>query len=143
MGIPIVVGLMLFTLGIGMLSGGIVSLLKRRKQNAGSLSATGVVTAFARGMGRSGYIYYPQVQFAISSGQAFRFQSSAGSSRAEYGVGQEVKVLYCADNPQQAEIDSASSLWLLPGIMIGMGIVFVVVGSLISLLMILVAINRP
>jgi hypothetical protein len=136
--IPIVVGLLFFAIGILILISGIASFIKRRNQIANSLSATGVVTAFATEMGRSGYLYYPQVQFKVADGQTISFQSSAGSSRAEYGVGQPVKVLYDAHNPQQAEIAALSPLWLVPGCMTMIGVAFVIIGLLLSLMMFLV-----
>jgi hypothetical protein len=92
-------------------------------------------------MGRSGYLYYPQVEFRLASGQPFRFQSSVGSSGAGFSVGQQVKVLYAAHNPQEAEIDGVTSMWLLPGCMIGMGIIFTVIGFILSVMMILVALS--
>lgn len=140
--IPIFVGLLFFAIGIGIFIFGISSILKRRKQNANSLSTTGVVIAFATEMGRSGYLYYPQVEFQLPTGQIFRFQSSVGSSRAAYGVGQQVTVLYSAYNPQEAEIDGLTSMWLLPGCMIGMGIIFTIIGFFLSAMMILVAMNQ-
>jgi hypothetical protein len=140
--IPLLVGLLFLAIGITIVIAGIVALLKRRKQNANSLAATGVVIAFATETGRSGYLYYPQVEFQLASGQTIRFQSSVGSSRAAYGVGQQVKVLYSAYNPQEAEIDGVTSMWLLPGCMVGMGIIFTIIGFFLSVMMILVAMNQ-
>ena len=139
---PLLVGLLFLAVGITIIIAGIVALLKRRKQNANSLAATGVVIAFATEMGRSGYLYYPQVEFQLVSGQTIRFQSSVGNSRAVYGVGQQVKVLYSVYNPQEAEIDGVTSMWLLPGCMVGMGIIFTIIGFILSVMMILVTMNH-
>lgn len=141
--IPLLVGLLFFAIGIFIFIYGIVALLKKREQNANSLPATGVVTAFATQMGRRGYLYFPQVEFRLAAGQIIRFQSSVGTSPPAYGVGQQVKVLYSAHNPQEAEIDSVTSMWLLPGCMVGMGLLFILIGSLLSGMMILVALNQP
>ena len=143
MGIAIFVGLLFFVIGVGVLIGGVVSVLKTRSRIANSLSADGLVTGFATGMGRSGHLYYPLVQFKIPSGQTISFQSSVGSSRPGYSVGQQVKVLYDARNPQQAEIDDASSLWLVPGCMLAMGLVFTVLGLFLAGVMTLVMLNQP
>jgi hypothetical protein len=143
MAIPIIVGLLFFAIGIVIFISGIASLLKRKKQNAAALSTTGVVIGFAREMGRSGYLYYPQVEFRLASGQPVRFQSAVGSSRAGFSVGQQVKVLYSASNPQEAEIDGLPSMWLLPGCMIGMGLIFTIIGFILSVMMILVAVSQP
>ncbi len=143
MGIAIFVGLLFFVIGIGIVIASVVNFLKRRSQIAHSLPADGLVTAFATGMGRRGHLYYPLVEFKIPSGQMISFQSSVGTSRAGYSIGQQVKVLYDARNPQEAEIDSLTSLWLLPGCMLAMGLVFTLVGLFLSVVMILVMRNQP
>lgn len=143
MGIPIFVGLLLFVIGIVVLISSIVSILKKHRQIADSLAATGLVTAFATGMGRSGYLYYPLVEFKIPSGETISFQSSVGNSRAMYSVGQQVKVLYDARNPREAEIDALTSLWLVPGCMLAMGSVLTILGLLLAVVMTLVMMNQP
>jgi len=143
MGIAIFVGLLFFVIGIGIVIASVVQILKRRRQIASSLPADGLVTAFATEMGRRGYLYYPLVQFKISSGQTISFQSSVGTSRAGYSIGQQVKVLYDARNPQEAEIDALTSLWLVPGCMLAMGLAFTIGGLFLSLVMILVMRNQP
>ena len=143
MGIPIFVGFLFFVIGIVILIAGIVSIFKRRRQIANSLAADGVITSFATEMGRSGYLYYPLVQFTIPSGQTISFQSSVGSSRTGYSAGQQVKVLYDARNPQEAEIDALTSLWLVPGCMVAMGLGFTIGGLFLAVLMTLVMINQP
>jgi len=143
MGIPIFVGLLFFVIGLVVLIGSVVAILKTRSRIANSLSADGLVTAFATEMGRSGYLYYPVVQFKIPSGQTISFQSSVGTSRAGYSVGQQVKVLYDRRNPQEAEIDALSSLWLVPGCMLAMGLLFTILGLFLAVLMTLVMVNQP
>ena len=143
MGIPIFVGLLFFVIGIGVLIAGISSILKRRSQIANSLSADGLVTGLATEMGRSSYLYYPLLQFKIPSGQTINFQSSLGSNPAGYSVGQQVKVLYDARNPQEAEIDDLNSQWLIPGCMLAMGLGFTIGGLCLAVLMILVMVNQP
>lgn len=142
MGIAIFVGLLFFLIGIVVLISGVVSVFKTRSRITNSLTADGLVTAFATGMGKSGYLYYPLVQFKIPSGQVISFQSSVGTSRAGYSVGQQVKVLYDARNPQEAEIDNLSSLWLVPGCMLAMGLAFTIGGLFLSVVMTLVMINQ-
>ncbi len=143
MGIPIFVGLLFFVIGIGVLIAGISSIFKRRSQIANSLSADGLVTGLATEMGKSSYLYFPLIQFKIPSGQTINFQSSLGSNPAGYSVGQQVKVLYDARNSQEAEIDALTSLWLVPGCMLSMGLAFTIGGLLLSVLMTLVMLNQP
>ncbi len=142
MGIPIFVGLLFFVIGIGVLIAGIWSIFKRRSQIANSLSADGLVTGLATEMGKSSYLYYPLIQFKIPSGQTINFQSSLGSNPAGYSAGQQVKVLYDTRSPQEAEIDALTSLWLVPGCMLAMGLAFAIGGLLLSVLMTLVMLNQ-
>ena len=142
MGIAILVGILLFAMGVAILIAGIISILKRRNQIANSLRADGQITSFATEMGRSGYLHYPIVEFTIPSGRSISFKSSVGSSRSGYSVGQQVKVLYDARNPMEAEIDSLTSLWLVPGCMVAMGLAFTVGGLFLAVLMSLVLINQ-
>lgn len=143
MGIPIFVGLLFFVIGVVILISSVVSILKIRNRIANSISADGLVTGFATEMGRSGYLYYPLVQFKIPSGQIISFQSSLGHSRAAYPVGQQVKVLYDARSPQEPEIDALSSLWLVPGCMLAMGLAFTILGLFLAVVMTLVMVNQP
>jgi hypothetical protein len=142
MGIAVFVGLLFFVIGIVVLIGGIISVVKQRRQMADSLSAVGLITGLATEMGKSGHLYYPLVQFKTASGQALSFQSAVGSSPAGYSVGQQVKVLYDSRNPQQAEIDSMVSQWFVPGCMLAMGLMFTLGGLFLSVLMILVMLNQ-
>ena len=143
MGIAIFVGVLFFVIGIGIVIASVASFLKRRRQVANSLSSDGLVTAFATEMGRRGHLYYPLVQFKTTSGEVISFQSSVGASRAGYSIGQQVKVLYDGRNPQEAEIDALTSLWLVPGCTLAMGLAFTVGGLFLSLVMILVMRNQP
>ena len=143
MGIPIFVGLLFFVIGVVILISSVVSILKTRSRIANSRSADALVTGFATEMGRSGYLYYPLVQFKIPSGQTISFQSSVGKSRAGYSIGQQVKVLYDARSPQTAEIDALSSLWLVPGCMLAMGLAFTILGLFLAVVMTLVMLNQP
>ena len=142
MGVPLVIGLLFFVLGIALLISSVVSFIKKRRQVAASSSAAGVVTELVKEMGQRGYLYYPQVQFTTASGQTISFKSSVGSNPATYRAGQNVEVIYDPRNPQQAEIDSLTSLWIVPGCLLGMGLVFTVIGLVLSGMMILVVVNQ-
>ena len=79
----------------------------------------------------------------IISPQTFSFESSLGNSQAGYSVGQQVKVLYDGRNPQEAEIDDLSSLWLLPGCMLAMGLAFTIGGLFPAVVMTVMMVNQP
>lgn len=143
MEIAILVGVLFFVLGIAMLIGGVVSFVKKRRELANSISTSGVVTELVRVTGQRSYLYVPVVQFETASKQAVSFQSSVGGMPARHSVGQQVKVVYDPGNPQKAEIDSAMSLWLVPSCMLGMGLVFTLLGLCLSAMFTLVVLNPP
>src|SRR5687768_3378949 len=103
--IAIFIGLWSVVTGIVLMTRGVVSILRRRRQIATSLSADGVITSIETEWagGEDGkYFYHPLVQFKVPSGQEVSFRSPIGRT-VGYFVGQRVKVLYDPRNPQEAE----------------------------------------
>lgn len=127
----IFIGLLFILIGLGILVSGIFALFKVRRQLAVSVKTTGKVFAFGRIQGKSGYLYCPQVEFAIPNGQTIKFQSEVGSQPPAYKVGQQVEVVYQITDPQKAEINSAMALWFAPGCMLLMGLLFSVLGTIL------------
>jgi hypothetical protein len=128
----IFVGLLFFLIGLGILVSGIFSVFKVRRQIRGSAKTRGKVTGFGSKMGQSGQIFCPQVEFVIPNGQTIRFQSAVGTQPPSYRIGQQVQVIYQISNPPQAEIDSAMTLWFVPGCMLLMGLLFSGLGLILS-----------
>ena len=128
----IFIGLLFILIGIAIVISAIFAILKVRRQLAGSAKATGKVVDFGKIQGKSGYLYCPQVVFQIPNGQTFKFQSEVGSQPPAFNVGQQVEVVYQTANPNQAEIDSMMSLWFQPGCMLLMGLLFLVLGFVLS-----------
>ncbi|AZS76860.1 hypothetical protein DDE74_35255 [Streptomyces lydicus] len=52
---------------------------------------------------------YPVVEFTSADGMPRRFQSSTGSNPPSYEKGERVEVLYRADSPEDARINSSKS----------------------------------
>ncbi len=66
-----------------------------------------------------GYVYYPVVRFQTEVGTTVQFKDATGSNPPSRRVGDRVTVLYFADNPADAIIDSGT--WgngLLPGVLV-------------------------
>lgn len=124
----IFIGFLFSLIGIGLLLYGIFNLYKVWRQLADSATADGTVIAFGTQAGKGGYIYCPQVAFSIPTGQNFKFQSNLGMQPPSYRIGEQVQVVYSKINPQQAEIDSATALWFVPGCMVLMALLFTVLG---------------
>ncbi|SFX60774.1 DUF3592 domain-containing protein [Streptomyces atratus] len=76
---------------------------------------------------------YPVVEFTSADGTARTFRSSTGSNPPSYERGERVEVLYRADSPEDARIDGFASLWLLPLIFGGVGLVIAGTGTAIAM----------
>ena len=86
------------------------------------LRAEGEITGFEKADG-GGNIYYAIVRFAGEDGNDVHFTESAGSSHPKYKTGDDVHVLYLAQDPAgSAIIDSGGwRNWIWTGLMAGGG----------------------
>jgi len=78
-------------------------------------------------------VAYPVVAFTSADGVRRTFRSSFGSNPPSYEKGEHVEVLYDADSPGDARIKGFASLWLLPLIFGGIGLVIAGVGATVAL----------
>ncbi|MCT9084367.1 DUF3592 domain-containing protein [Streptomyces fulvoviolaceus] len=76
---------------------------------------------------------YPVVEFTSADGVQRTFRSSTGSNPPSYEEGERVEVLYRADSPEDARLNGFASLWLLPLIFGGIGLVIVGIGTAVAL----------
>ncbi|MER6015450.1 DUF3592 domain-containing protein [Streptomyces bluensis] len=76
---------------------------------------------------------YPVVEFTSADGTPRKFQDSTGSNPPSYEVGEQVEVLYRADSPQDARIKGFASLWLLPLVFGGIGLLITGIGTAVAL----------
>lgn len=71
-----------------------------------------------------GTTWAPVFRFTTAEGKVIEVQSSLSSSPASHAVGEPVQVLYRADTPHAARIDSFFPMWGISLILGGMGVVF-------------------
>jgi len=109
----------------GLLGGAIWAYLKQQRTMQGRVTATGTVVELAQKSTTSahGYIICPVVEFDLPSGEKVNFTSEFGSFPASNKVGDQVKVRYDVTDPQKAEVDSTMSVWLVPAILVFMGLI--------------------
>lgn len=74
-------------------------------------------------------VYQPIISFQDQNGDAFEFKSTSGSNPPGYLPGDKVEVLYEADNPEGASINSFFSLWGGTVIVASLGGVFFLIGG--------------
>lgn len=140
MGALILIGLLFILIGLAILIGGAVSAVKQSRESARRVAATGTVVDLVKRVftARSGGVYCPVVEFTTAAGQVVRFESQFGTMPATHQVGQTIRVHYEVADPQKAEVDSVTSRWFVPGCMIGMGLLFFVLGGSLLVIGILV-----
>lgn len=107
----------------GLLGGAVWAYFSQRRKMEDRVEVVGtVVELTTRATARSSIIC-PVVEFTAFSGEKIKFTSEFGSRPAGYKVGQSVNVRYDPVDTQKAEIDSAMNLWLIPLILVFMGVI--------------------
>jgi len=110
---------------LGLLVGAVWAYFSQQRKMESRVAGVGTVvelTTRITASGRSSMIC-PVVEFTALSGEKIRFISEFGSRPAGHKVGQSVNIRYDSVDPQKAEIDSAMNLWLIPLILVFMGVV--------------------
>ncbi|MFI7008574.1 DUF3592 domain-containing protein [Streptomyces sp. NPDC050145] len=130
---------------IGLIMGGVsLSYVTSAEQARGtvvSLEWSGGGSSGYSGKSRSssGPTAHPVVEFTTREGWATTFRSSMGSNPPAYDLGERVDVLYRADSPEDAKIDGFVSLWLLPLIFTGIGLL---IGGIATTVAVVIRRNR-
>lgn len=73
-------------------------------------------------------VYNPVVHFYTANGKAIEFTSSVGSNPPSFSTGERVEVLYLANAPYNAKINTFATLWLGTIIFSVLGCIFSLVG---------------
>ena len=108
---------------LGLLGGAAWTYFKQQRTLQSRVATTGTVVELTRQNTTRSYILCPVVEFTIPSGEKIRFTSEFGSRPASHTIGQSIAVRYNPADPQKAEVESAMSLWLVPLIMVFMGVI--------------------
>ena len=130
----IAVGCLSFLCAAVFLLGAITYYLYKNRQRANQIIVDGKVVAL-----NYHDMYYPTIEFTTSDKDVIQLESSFGSEPARHRVGQMLKVRYDPSNPEEAEIESAMTRYLIPAILLFLmliasclGIVFVSISFLVS-----------
>lgn len=91
------------------------------------------VSSSSKSRQSSGPTAHPVVEFKPAGGALTTFRSSMGSNPPAYDEGERVDVLYRADDPGDAKIDGFVSLWLIPLIFCGIGLLIAGIGTAIAI----------
>jgi hypothetical protein len=97
----------------------------------GARTAPGRVVGFdlydAPGPGLREDIHYAVIRYRTADGEQVRFRGPSRDGPARLNEGDEVRVLYHPDAPEQARVDSFMGLWFVPVILwiVGFGVIAV------------------
>ena len=121
------------------LAGQSVSLLADAKRARGTVVSlewrTEHSSSFHKNRSSDKRMAYPVVEFMSADGKQRTFRNSVGSNPPSYEAGERVEVLYRADSPQDARINGFASLWLVPLIFGGLGLLAAGIGTAVALTM--------
>jgi len=98
---------------------------------AGARAAPGVVYDFdiydAPGGDISDDIWYAMVRYTTSDGREVRFRGPSRDGLVKLNKGDDVRVLYYSDNPEQARVDSFMGLWFAATMLwvVGLGAILI------------------
>jgi hypothetical protein len=134
---PQTIGIVFAVVGLAMLVIAIVVFSRTRRFLATAVSAQGTVTEMIQRTGkdregRTSTIWAPRVRFTVSD-QTIEFESKVGSSPPRYAEGQTVEVKYDPQDPNSARVAAASSMWLVPVLVGGIGVILLIVGLALAI----------
>jgi len=107
-----------------------------------SVRATGYIVKFVAvrkgkllplDAGLSDTVKSPLIQFKTASGSIIEFIATATARSSSYTVGEQVPVAYNPADPKKCRIDAPWRVWSLPIILVGLGVVFIILASLVSI----------
>jgi len=116
-------------IGLGMLVGSFFLYQNTAGFLTSAVEAEGVVIDLVRKRSSDSTTYAPTVRFTTANGTMIEFTSSTSSNPPSYSRGEQVAILYLPAQPDEAKIDSFSSLWGGTIILAGIGGVFFLIGA--------------
>lgn len=138
--IPLLVGGIFTLVGAGFLLVAIIIAANSMSFLAGAERTDGIVVDLTErtstnrdsdGHRRRRTTWYPTVEFTTTDGETVSFDESTGSNPPASDVGDEVPVAYDPDHPSDARVATFGSLYLLPLIFGGVGVVFTPIGAVL------------
>ncbi|WP_271582568.1 DUF3592 domain-containing protein [Bradyrhizobium sp. CCBAU 45389] len=116
----VLIGLVLLGLGLVEL-GGTIAFLARAEQTDARFAG-----AVARSGGNHGGTFlYPTFRFTTREGRVVTFTSSSGSTGQPYAEGERVRIAYDPGRPKDARLLSFLTLWIVPSLLCGAGLLLV------------------
>lgn len=119
--------------GLGMIFGSFLSFNHTQEFIKAASTAEGTVIEMRQERSKKSITYFPVFKYQTQQGKIIHVKSSVGTNPPEYQIGAKVNVLYHPNNPNEAEINSFWSLWLLTVVFGTLGSFFTGMGLLAHL----------
>lgn len=126
---------LLLVAGVAVLGGGMFLLLKNIKLSKNGVKMEAEIidvnkkqqtSTDSDGYTTSTDMYYPVFRYSYES-QEYTKQSKLGVSNSrKYVKGGKLNIVFMPDEPEKAQIRGALNLWFMPGLLIFLGILFLI-----------------
>ena len=126
---------LLFVIGVAVLVFGVVKLIKSFKLSKNGIKMEAEIievrkkresSTDSEGYSSTTDMYYPVYKY-IYEGKEYSKESNVGVSRSrKYKVGEKMNIVFMGDDPQNAEVKSLLSLWIMPGVILLAGVLLLI-----------------
>lgn len=121
-------GAFLLLIGICLLGVGVYFVREQLEFISNSVETGGIVEEVSTHRSKGTTRYLPIVGYTVD-GESYRVNGKASSSSShDYEVGDAVRVRYEKNDPASAELVSFSDMWLVSTLMLGLGVLFSIIG---------------
>lgn len=132
-----IIGPIFLVVGLGLLVGSFGAYTRTKRFLATAREARAEVVGMDERHGGSGQSrsYHPILRYRTQEGVTKELVSPVGSNPPRYKKGDSVAVLYDPAKPDDMRIHSFGSVWIVPLILAFVGVIFIVVGSVLTFVM--------
>lgn len=132
-----IIGPIFLVVGLGLLAGCFGAYTRTKRFLAAAREARAEVVGMDERHGGSSQSrsYHPILRYRTQEGVTKEIVSSVGSNPPRYKKGDSVAILYDPAKPDDMRIHSFANVWLVPLILGFVGVIFIVVGSVLTFFM--------
>ena len=132
-----IIGPIFLVVGVGLLLGCFGAFTRTKRFLASALEARAEVVRVEERHGGSGQSrsYHPILRYRTQAGATKEIVSSVGSNPPRYKKGDSLAILYDPARPDDMRIHSFANVWIVPLILGFVGVIFIVVGAVLTFVM--------
>ena len=132
-----IIGPIFLVVGVGLLLGCFAAVTRTKRFLATAREARAEVVGIdeRRGGSSQSRSYHPILRYRTQEGATKEIVSSVGSNPPRYQKGDSVAILYDPARPDDMRIHSVANVWIVPLILGFVGVIFLVVGTVLTFVM--------